>query len=278
MASGRKRIKKGDLTREEFIKYAWQWTEKYGGIILTQLQKLGASCDWKRTAFTMDETRSDAVYKVFVDLFNKGKLYRDYRMVHWDPEAKTVLSNEEVIYQEETSTLYHITYAIEELPGQSIIIATQRPETIMGDTAVAIHPDDRRYQHLKGKKVIVPIINRSVPIIMDDYVDQVFGTGALKVTPAHDLNDYELGKKHKLDTIDILNDDGTLNEAAQIFIGKDRFEARRLIIARLKTDGVLVKTEEYKTNIGRSERTNAVVEPKLSLQWYVAMQKISDRH
>ncbi|MEP7324176.1 MAG: valine--tRNA ligase, partial [Saprospiraceae bacterium] len=270
-----KGIKKGDITREKFIEYAWQWTEKYGGIILKQLQKLGASCDWKRTAFTMDEMRSDAVYEVFIDLFNKGKLYRDFRMVHWDPEAKTVLSNEEVIYNEEQATLYHISYEIEGKPGESVIIATQRPETIMGDTAVAVHPADPRYQQLKGKRVLVPLINRSIPIIYDEYVDPAFGTGALKVTPAHDLNDYELGKKHKLETIDILHDDGTLNDAAQIFIGKERFEARKLVVAKLKEVGALVKTEDYKTNIGRSERTSAVVEPKLSLQWYVDMKKLS---
>ena len=270
-----KGIKKGDLSREEFLKYAWQWTDKYGDIILNQLKKLGASCDWKRTAFTMDEVRSDAVYKVFVDLFNKGKLYRDFRMVNWDPEAKTVLSNEEVLYSEENAILYHIAYSIEDLPGEFIVIATQRPETIMGDSAVAVHPNDPRYLHLKGKRVIVPMINRSVPIIMDEYVDPAFGTGALKVTPAHDINDYELGKKHKLETIDTLHDDGTLNEKAQIFIGKDRFEARKLVVARLKEDGLLIKSEDYKTNIGRSERTQAIVEPKLSLQWYVDMKKLS---
>ena len=268
-------IKKGDLTREEFIKYAWQWTGKYGGIILNQLQKLGASCDWKRTAFTMDEVRSDAVFKVFVDLYKKGKLYRDYRMVNWDPEAKTVLSNEEVLHAEESAMLYHVAYAIEGSDNEFIVIATQRPETIMGDTAIAVHPDDARYQHLRGKRALVPMINRSIPIIFDEYVDPAFGTGALKVTPAHDVNDYELGKKHNLETIDTLNDDGTLNENAQVFIGKERFEARKLVANRLKEDGALIKTEDYKTNIGRSERTNAVVEPKLSLQWYVDMKKLS---
>lgn len=270
-----KKIKKGDLSREEFMQYAWQWTEKYGGIILHQLEKLGASCDWSRTAFTMDEIRSEAVYKVFVDLFRKGKLYRDYRMVNWDPEAKTVLSNEEVIYFEENSTLHYITYAIEDLPGESIIIATQRPETIMGDTGVAVNPNDERYTHLKGKNAIVPLVNRVVPIIFDDYVDPAFGTGALKITPAHDINDYELGKKYNLETIDTLNADGTLNEAARFFIGIDRFEARKQIIAQLKELGFLVKSEDYKSNIGRSERTNAIVEPRLSLQWYVDMKKLS---
>jgi len=270
-----KKIKKGDLTRDEFMKYAWQWTDKYGGIILHQLEKLGASCDWSRTAFTMDEIRSEAVYKVFVDLYRKGKLYRDYRMVNWDPEAKTVLSNEEVIYNEENSTLHYVAYAIEGLAGESIIIATQRPETIMGDTGVAVNPSDERYAHLKGMNVIIPLVNRVVPIIFDEYVDPAFGTGALKITPAHDTNDYELGKKYNLETIDTLNEDGTLNEAAQFFIGVDRFEARKLIISKLKDSGILVKSEDYKTNIGRSERTNAIVEPRLSLQWYVDMKKLS---
>ena len=270
-----KKIKKGDLTREQFMEYAWKWTEKYGGIILHQLEKLGASCDWFRTAFTMDEIRSEAVYKVFVDLYRKGKLYRDYRMVNWDPEAKTVLSNEEVIYNEENSTLHYIAYAIEGLPGESITIATQRPETIMGDTGVAVHPNDERYTHLKGKNAIIPLVNRVVPIIFDEYVDPDFGTGALKITPAHDINDYELGKKYKLETIDTLNADGTLNAAARFFIGVDRFEARKQIVSKLKEMGVWVKSEDYKTNIGRSERTNAIVEPRLSLQWYVDMKKLS---
>ncbi|MDZ4707690.1 MAG: valine--tRNA ligase [Saprospiraceae bacterium] len=270
-----KGLKKGDLTREEFMQYAWQWTDKYGGIILNQLRKLGASCDWKRTAFTMDEPRSEAVFKVFIDLYRKGKLYRDYRMVNWDPEAKTVLSNEEVIFQEENATLYFVNYPVIDLPGQFLTIATQRPETIMGDTAVAVHPDDQRYNHLAGKKVMVPMINREVSIIFDEYVDPAFGTGALKVTPAHDSNDYELGKKHGLEIIDTLNDDGTLNAAAQLFVGKDRFEARKLVVEKLKELNLLQKTEEYKSNIGRSERTQAVVEPKLSLQWYVDMKKLA---
>jgi len=270
-----KGLKKGDLTREEFMQYAWQWTDKYGGIILNQLRKLGASCDWKRTAFNMDEPRSEAVFKVFIDLYRKGKLYRDYRMVNWDPEAKTVLSNEEVIFQEENATLYFVNYPVIDLPGQFLTIATQRPETIMGDTAVAVHPDDQRYNHLAGKKVMVPMINREVSIIFDEYVDPAFGTGALKVTPAHDSNDYELGKKHGLEIIDTLNDDGTLNAAAQLFVGKDRFEARKLVVEKLKELNLLQKTEEYKSNIGRSERTQAVVEPKLSLQWYVDMKKLA---
>lgn len=270
-----KGLKKGDLTREEFMKYAWQWTDKYGGIILSQLRKLGASCDWKRTAFTMDESRSEAVYKVFVDLYRKGKLYRDYRMVNWDPEAKTVLSNEEVIFQEENATLYYVNYPIVGLPDQYLTIATQRPETIMGDTAVAVHPDDERYSHLKGKKVIIPLVDREVPVLFDDYVDITFGTGALKITPAHDINDYELGKKHGLKTIDTLNDDGTLNAAAVFFVGKDRFVARKLVVEKLKELNLFVKAEEYRSNIGRSERTQAVVEPKLSLQWYVDMKKLA---
>jgi valyl-tRNA synthetase len=267
-------IKKSDLTREQFLEYAWEWKEKYGGIILMQLQKLGASCDWERTAFTMDETRYQAVIKVFVDLYKKGKIYRGYRMVNWDSEAKTVLSNEEVIHGEEQAKLYHIKYFVEN-SDEYVVIATQRPETLMGDTAVAVHPKDPRYAHLRGKKVIVPLVNRAVPLIFDDYVDIEFGTGALKVTPAHDQNDYELGQKHKLEIINTLNEDGTLNENAVFYIGKDRFEARKRIGKDLDAAGILVKTEDYKTNIGRSERTGCVVEPRLSLQWYVDMKKIA---
>lgn len=267
-------IKKSDLTREQFLEYAWEWKEKYGGIILMQLQKLGASCDWERTAFTMDETRYQAVIKVFVDLYKKGKIYRGYRMVNWDSEAKTVLSNEEVIHGEEQAKLYHIKYFVEN-SDEFVVIATQRPETLMGDTAVAVHPKDARYAHLRGKKVIVPLVNRAVPLIFDEYVDIEFGTGALKVTPAHDQNDYELGQKHKLEIINTLNEDGTLNENAVFYIGKDRFEARKRIGKDLDAAGILVKTEDYKTNIGRSERTGCVVEPRLSLQWYVDMKKIA---
>ena len=270
-----KGIKKGDLTREEFLEYAWEWTDKYGGIILQQLKKLGASCDWNRTSFTMDEVRSKQVIKVFVDLYNKGKLYRGLRMVNWDPEAQTVLSNEEVLHAEEQAQLYHVKYQVEG-SDEYITIATQRPETIMGDTAVAVHPDDPRYQHLKGKKAIVPVVNRAVPIIFDDYVDQEFGTGALKVTPAHDPNDYEIGKRHNLEVIDTINLDGTLNEKAQVHVGLDRFEARKQMKATLEGSGSLVKIEDYVTSIGRSERTKAVVEPKLSMQWYVDMKKIVD--
>lgn len=268
-------IKKSDLTRDEFMEHAWAWKEEYGGIILKQLRKLGASCDWKRTAFTMDEPRTESVLKVFVDLYKKGKLYRGLRMVNWDPEAQTVLSNEEVLHAEENSHLYHVKYAIEGI-DDFLTVATKRPETIMGDTAVAVHPDDEKYAHLKGKRAIVPLVNRSVPIIFDDYVDMEFGTGALKVTPAHDPNDYEIGKRHNLEVIDTINDNGTMAEAAQIHIGEDRFAARKLVTADLDAAGLLIKKEEYRSSIGRSERTNAVVEPKLSLQWYVDMKKIAD--
>lgn len=270
-------IKKSDLTREEFMKYAWEWKEKYGGIILQQLRKLGSSCDWERTAFTMDEGYSADVIRCFVDLYRKGKLYRDYRMVNWDCEAKTVLSNEEVIYGEENAQLYHVKYLIEGSDTEGVVIATQRPETIMADAAVAVHPNDPRYAHLKGKKVIVPLVNRAIPIIFDEYVDIEFGTGALKVTPAHDPNDYELGKKHGLEVIDSLNDDGTLNEKCGIasLVGVDRFEARRHMKKLLTDAGNLVEIKDYKTNIGRSERTNSVVEPKMSLQWYVDMKALA---
>ena len=267
-------IKKSDLTREEFLKHAWEWKEKYGGIILQQLKKLGASCDWERTAFTMDETRSDAVIKVFVDLFNKGKLYRGLRMVNWDPEAKTVLSNEEVLYKEEHGRLHFLKYKVVG-EDEHVTIATTRPETILGDTAVAVNPKDERYQHLKGKKVIVPLINREVPIIFDSYVEMEFGTGALKVTPAHDINDYEIGKRHELEVIDIFNDDATISEAGQLYIGKGRFKVRTEIVKELEEKGFVQEIKDYPHSIGRSERTNAVVEPKLSLQWYVDMKQIT---
>jgi valyl-tRNA synthetase len=268
-----KGIRKADLTREEFLKYAWQWKEEYGGIILSQLQKLGASCDWDRTAFTMDEVRSDAVIKVFVDMYQKGKLYRGKRMVNWDPEAKTVLSNEEVLYNNENSQLFHVKYQIEG-SDEFLIIATTRPETIPGDTAVAVHPEDERYAHLVGKKVIVPIIGRKIPVIMDDYVDKEFGTGALKVTPAHDMNDYEIGKRHQLEVVDVFNDDGTMSKEAGVYTGEDRFVVRKKFAKDLDAAGFIHKTENYQNNVGRSERTNAVVEPRLSLQWYVDMQSI----
>lgn len=265
-----KGIKKSDLTRKQFLEHAFAWKEEYGGIILKQLRKLGASCDWERTSFTMDVPRSEHVTKAFVDLYNKGKLYRGLRMVNWDPEAQTVLSNEEVLYEDETTQLCHVKYMVEG-SDEYIVIATTRPETIMADTAVAVHPDDERYSHLKGKKVIVPIVNRVVPIIFDEYVDIEFGTGALKITPAHDPNDYEIGKKHGLEVIDLLNDNGTLNENAQVHIGVDREVARKLIRKELKVSGDLIKAENYNHSVGRSERTRAVVEPKLSLQWYVDM-------
>lgn len=271
-------IKKSDLSRDAFLKYAWEWKEKYGGIILQQLRKLGSSCDWERTAFTMDEGYSADVIKTFVDLYRKGKLYRDYRMVNWDCEAKTVLSNEEVLYSEEQAQLFHVKYFLEGSDTEGVVIATQRPETIMADAAVAVHPNDPRYAHLKDKKVIVPLVNRAIPIIFDEYVDIEFGTGALKVTPAHDPNDYELGKKHNLEIIDSLNDDGTLNEKCGIasLIGVDRADARRHMKKLLTDAGNLVEIKDYKTNIGRSERTNTVVEPKMSLQWYVNMKALAE--
>ena len=269
-----KGIKKSDLTREEFLAHAWEWTDKYGGIILQQLRKLGASCDWERTAFTMDEARSESVIQAFVDLYNRGKLYRDYRMVNWDPEGQTVLSNEEVIYHDETTKLCYVKYKVEGTKD-FITIATTRPETIMGDTAIAVHPDDKRYAKYKGKSVIVPLVNRLVPIIFDDYVDREFGTGALKITPAHDPNDYEIGKRHKLETIDVLNPDGTMSNEAQFYIGEDRVIARKKIIKDLDANELLAKVEDYTHSVGRSERTNSVVEPRLSLQWYVDMKSLA---
>jgi valyl-tRNA synthetase len=265
-------IRKADLSREEFLEYAWEWKEKYGGIILDQLQKLGASCDWQRTRFTMEPKLSKAVVKVFVDLYQKGRIYRGLRVTNWDPEAKTVLSNEEVNYSEEKSTLYYVRYRVEGSTDKWVTIATTRPETIMGDTAVCINPNDARYAHLHGKRCIVPLVERAVPIILDTYVDMEFGTGCLKVTPAHDANDYQLGVKHGLDIIDTINDDGTMSEAAQFFIGKDRFEARKLVAAELQARDHIVKTEEYNNKVGRSERSNAIIEPKLTEQWFVDMK------
>ncbi|UJP63688.1 valine--tRNA ligase [Mongoliitalea daihaiensis] len=267
-------IDKKSLSREDFLKYAWEWKEKYGGIILEQLKKLGASCDWDRTKFTMDADLSDAVISVFVDLHKKGKIYRGIRMVNWDPQGKTALSDDEVIMKEVQSKLYYIKYQIEGTES-SLTIATTRPETIMADVAICINPNDPRFTHLKGKKAIIPLINRAIPIIEDEYVDMEFGTGCLKVTPAHDVNDYELGIKHKLAVIDILNDDGTLNEKAQILVGEDRFIARKKIGKLLDEADQLEKIEEYKSNVGHSERTNAVVEPKLSLQWFLKMEDIT---
>ena len=270
-----KGIDKKSLTREEFLKYAWEWKEKYGGIILEQLKKLGASCDWDRTAFTMDPGLSDAVISVFVDLYRKGKIYRGVRMVNWDPKGKTALSDDEVITKEIASKLYYINYQIEGSANEFLTIATTRPETIMADVAICINPNDPRFTHLKGKKAIIPLINRAIPIIEDEYVDMEFGTGCLKVTPAHDINDYELGIKHKLEVIDILNDDGTLNEKAQILVGEDRFIARKKIGKMLEEINQLEKVEDYKSNVGHSERTDAVIEPKLSLQWFLKMEEIT---
>ncbi|SHO64213.1 valine--tRNA ligase [Algoriphagus zhangzhouensis] len=270
-----KGIDKKSLTRDEFLTYAWEWKEKYGGIILEQLKKLGASCDWDRTSFTMDPGLSDAVISVFVDLYNKGKIYRGVRMVNWDPKGKTALSDDEVITKEVASKLYYIKYKIEGTENEFLTIATTRPETIMADVAICVNPNDPRFTHLKGKKAIVPLINRAIPIIEDEYVDMEFGTGCLKVTPAHDINDYELGIKHKLEVIDILNDDGTLNEKAQILVGEDRFVARKKIGKLIDEIGQLEKIEDYKSNVGHSERTDAVIEPKLSLQWFLKMEDIT---
>lgn len=267
-------IKKSDLSREEFLKYAWEWKEEHGGIILKQLQKLGASCDWDRTAFTMDEIRSESVLKVFVDLYNKGLIYRGVRMVNWDPKALTALSDEEVIYKDEHSKLYYLHYFIEG-EDKYIIVATTRPETILGDTAVCVNPNDPRYSFLKGKKVIIPLVNRVVPIIMDDYVDIEFGTGCLKVTPAHDVNDYMLGEKYNLPSIDIFNDNGTISEAGGLYVGMDRFDVRKQIAKDLQEAGLLEKVEDYDNKVGYSERTNVVIEPKLSMQWFVKMDKLA---
>jgi valyl-tRNA synthetase len=270
-----KGINKRDISREEFLRYAYEWKDKYGGIILEQLKKLGASCDWSRTRFTMEEDLSKAVIQVFVDLYNKGYIYRGVRMVNWDPQSKTAVSDEEVLHKEVASKLYYIRYEIVDGDGESIIIATTRPETILADTAICVNPNDERYAHLHGRKVRIPFINREIPVITDDYVATDFGTGALKVTPAHDLNDYELGVKHKLPVIDILNDDGTLNAKAQRYVGEDRFVVRKKIAKDLTEAGYMEKTEEYKSNVGISERTQAVIEPKLSLQWFLKMDTLS---
>ncbi len=269
-----KGIQKSDLTRDEFLKYAWEWKEKYGGIILDQLKKLGASCDWERTRFTMEDDLSDAVIEVFIDLHKKGHIYRGTRMVNWDPVGLTAVSDEEVIHKEVDSTLYHVRYKVEN-SDEFITIATTRPETILGDTAVCINPMDKRYFHLHGKNIIVPIVNRVVPLITDEYVTMDFGTGALKVTPAHDINDYMLGQKHRLQTIDVLSPDGKMSDAAGYYIGEDRFVVRKKIAKDLDAAGHLVKTEPYKSNIGFSERTNAVIEPKLSMQWFLKMDELA---
>lgn len=270
-------IKKTDLSREEFLKHAWAWTEEHGGIILKQLRKLGASCDWDRTAFTMDETRSKSVIKVFVDLYNKGLIYRGVRMVNWDPKALTALSDEEVIYKEEHSKLYYLRYKVEgDAEGRYAVVATTRPETIMGDTAMCINPNDPKNEWLKGKKVIVPLVNRVIPVIEDEYVDIEFGTGCLKVTPAHDVNDYMLGEKYNLPSIDIFNDNGTISEAAGMYVGMDRFEVREQIEKDLAAADLLEKVEPYTNKVGFSERTNVAIEPKLSMQWFLKMQHFAD--
>ena len=287
-------IKKTDLTREEFLKHAWEWTDEHGGIILKQLRKLGASCDWDRTAFTMDEKRSESVVKVFVDLYNKGLIYRGVRMVNWDPKALTALSDEEVIYKEEHSKLYYLKYYVadDDLSGETgaegevvhrdaegrryAVVATTRPETIMGDTAMCINPADPKNQWLKGRKVIVPLVGRVIPVIQDDYVDIEFGTGCLKVTPAHDVNDYMLGEKYNLPSIDIFNDNGTLSEAAGLYVGMDRFDVREQIEKDLAAAGLLEKVEAYTNKVGFSERTNVAIEPKLSMQWFLKMQHFAD--
>ncbi len=266
-----KGIKKSDLSREEFLKYAFEWKDKYGGIILDQLKKLGASCDWQRTRFTMEESLSEAVIEVFVDLYKKGLIYRGLRMINWDPSAKTTLSNEEVLHTEEQNPIYYIKYKLQN-SEEYISVATVRPETIMGDVAVCVNPRDERYKDWVGKTVIVPLVNRPVSVIADEYVDMEFGTGALKITPAHDINDYEIGKKFDLPVIDCFNEDGTISEAAQVFVGTDRFVARKLAAKQLAEEDVLIKTETITNKIGRSERTNAVVEPRLSLQWFVDMK------
>ena len=266
-------IEKSSLTREEFVAHAWEWTHKHGGMILEQLKKLGASCDWERTRFTMDPELNESVTRVFIDLYEKGLIYKGYRMVNWDPEAKTTLSDEEVIYEEKPGHLYYVNYPVEG-SEEFVQIATTRPETILGDTAICVHPDDERFRHLRGKKAIVPLAGRVIPIIEDEYVDMEFGTGSLKITPAHDPNDKEIGEKHKLEVIDIFNDDGTLNEHGMHFKGLDRFEVRKKIAAELKEKGYLVKVEDYMHKVGTSERTRVVIEPKISEQWFLKMEEL----
>lgn len=267
-------ISKFDLSREEFLNHAWEWTHKHGGIILEQLKKLGASCDWDRTAFTMDEIRSESVIKTFVDLYDKGLIYRGVRMVNWDPAAKTALSDEEVIFREMQSKLYYLKYKIEGSDNEFVTIATTRPETILGDTAVCVNPNDPRFTHLKGKRVLVPLINRSIPIIEDEYVDMEFGTGCLKITPSHDVNDYEIGLRFNLPSIDIFNEDGTMSEAAGMFVGEDRFAVREKIMVDLEAAGNVAKVEDYANKVGFSERTHVPIEPKLSAQWFLKMDTL----
>ncbi len=268
-------INKSDLTREEFLDHAWKWKEEHGGIILKQLRTLGASCDWARTKFTMDPQMSESVIKVFVDLYNKGLVYRGVRMVNWDPAAQTALSDEEVIHRETAGKLYYLRYMIEGTTDY-IVVATTRPETIMGDVAVCVNPADERYSHLKGKRVIVPLVGRSVPIIEDDYVTMEFGTGALKITPAHDVNDYVIGEKHGLEVIDVFNSDGTISEKSPLYVGEDRFVVREKIAVELAEKGLVEKVEEYTNQVGYSERTGAAIEPKLSMQWFVKMEKLAE--
>jgi valyl-tRNA synthetase len=268
-------IHKEKISREQFLEHAWEWKEKYGGIILSQLKKLGASCDWERTRFTMETDLYDAVQDVFIDLFNKGQIYRGIRMVNWDPKGRTALSDDEVIHKEINSRLYYIDYPIEGAAFEHVTIATVRPETIMADAAICVHPEDERFTHLIGKNAIIPLIDRPIPIIADSYVDPEFGTGCLKVTPAHDINDYEIGIRHNLDVIDLLDDDGRLNEHAKIFVGEDRFVARKMIAKELEKKGYLSKTEDYRTKVGCSERTDAVVEPRLSMQWFLKMEELT---
>ncbi|MBS1589212.1 MAG: valine--tRNA ligase [Bacteroidetes bacterium] len=268
-------IDKNKLSREEFLKFAWEWKEKYGGIILQQFRKLGLALDWNRTSFTMDDNYYQSVIRVFVELYNKGYIYRGVKMINWDPKAKTALSDEEVNYKQTNSKLYHVRYKIDAENEEYITIATVRPETILGDTAVCVHPEDSRYAHLKGKFCFVPLINRRVPIIFDEYIDREFGTGALKVTPAHDINDYNLGQKHRLQIVDTLNDDGTMSEAAQLYVGEDRFAVRKKIVQDLEQAGNLVKVEEYQNQVGYSERTDVVIEPRLSMQWWCKMDQMA---
>ncbi|MDQ2862712.1 MAG: class I tRNA ligase family protein, partial [Bacteroidota bacterium] len=281
MLKREKGIDKNNLTREEFLKYAFEWKEKYGGIIYNQIAKLGCSVDWGRVSFTMDDHYYKAVIKVFVDLYNKGLIYRGARMINWDPAAKTALSDEEVEYKDVMGKLYYIKYQASPDPSkggeqdEAIIIATQRPETIMGDVAVCANPSDERYTKFKGRKVIIPLINKEVPVIFDEYVDKDFGTGILKITPAHDINDFNIGLKHNLPVVDTLNDDGTISEAAQIYVGEERFAARKKIVEELKSKGLLVKEEEYNTRLGYSQRTNVVAEPKISTQWFVKMKELA---
>ncbi len=268
-------IDKSSLSREEFISHAWEWKEKHGGIILEQLKKLGASCDWERTCFTMDEARFDSVIDVFIDLYNKGLIYRGARMINWDPKALTAVSDEEVIYKEVHSKLFYVRYRVEGAGEEWVTIATTRPETILGDTAICVHPDDERYRSLKGKKILVPLINRAIPVIFDEYVDREFGTGALKVTPAHDINDYNLGLKYKLEVIDIFNADGTISEAGRLYTGENRFKVRTKIVKDLDAAGHIVKIEDYTNKVGYSERTDEVIEPRISVQWFMKMKDLA---